>query len=58
MSDALATHRGPADYSPGPNPACHLFLFYWITATPIHLLTVYGRLRATIVELSSCDRDH
>lgn len=39
MSEALATH-GDQLRTAWPNPACHLFLFYWITATPIHLLTV------------------
>ena len=45
------------DYSPGLNPVLQLLLFYWILATSIHLLIIYGWLHATIAELDSCDRD-
>lgn len=34
-----------ANYSPEPNPAPHLLLFYWLVATPMHLLTVCGLLQ-------------
>lgn len=50
---------GHTDNSPWPNPAHRLYLFYWITATPIHLLIVDdGHFHATIAEWSSCDRYH
>lgn len=53
----LVGHTG-ADDSPWPNPAHHLYLLYWITATPFHLLIVDGRSYATIAEGSRCDRHH
>lgn len=52
MSDALATPGASQLHSPWKNLAGHLFLVYWIMATPIDLLIVYGCLHATIAEVS------
>ena len=53
--------QGSANYGHWPNLTCCRLLsikFYWNSAMPIHLHTVYGCLHSVTADLSSCNRDH